>query len=62
MTELGKIRLRIGIKIKLAPPPQIALIQNATTVPSKSNIILEIIGYKMSYLVRKIVIIKIIHR
>ena len=36
-TEVGSKRLRTGIKIKLAPPPQIALIQNAKIVPAKSN-------------------------
>ena len=36
-TDEGKIKFNKGIKIKLAPPPQIALIQNATTVPKKSK-------------------------
>jgi hypothetical protein len=32
-----------GTKIKLAPPPHIALIQNARTVAKKSNVIFKII-------------------
>lgn len=38
-TELGNKRLRIGIKIRLAPPPQIALIQNAKIVPKNKRMI-----------------------
>ena len=37
-TDVGIIKLRIGISIKLAPPPQIALIQNATIAPKNNNI------------------------
>ena len=42
-TDEGKIKFNKGIKIKLAPPPQIALIQNATTVPKKSKRIFNMI-------------------
>lgn len=42
-TELGINRLRTGIKIRLAPPPQIALIQNARIVPKNKSAILNII-------------------
>ena len=37
--DVGNIKLRIGINIKLAPPPQIAEIQKATTVPNNKRII-----------------------
>lgn len=40
-TELGINRLRTGIKIRLAPPPQIALIQNARIVPKKQKCYIE---------------------
>ncbi len=42
-TEVGNNKLSTGINIKLAPPPQIALIQNAKIAPKKSNEILKII-------------------
>ena len=42
--EDGKIKFKSGIKIKLAPPPQIALIQNAKIVArSNSDIFKSII-------------------
>ena len=43
--DAGKSRLSMGIKIKLAPPPQIALIQNAKIVPKKSKIIFKVIFF-----------------
>ena len=42
-TEVGKSKFRTGIKIKLAPPPQIALIQNAKIAPKKRSPIFNII-------------------
>lgn len=38
-TEAGNKRLRIGIKMRLAPPPQMALSQNAKMVPKNNKII-----------------------
>ena len=35
--ELGRKRFNIGISIKLAPPPQIVLIQNATILPKNNT-------------------------
>lgn len=40
-TEEGRIKFSSGIRIKLAPPPQIALIQKATTVARNSRARLE---------------------
>ena len=37
-SEVGRSKFKIGIKIKLAPPPQIALIQKATIAPMKRSI------------------------
>ena len=42
-TEVGNNKLRIGIKIKLAPPPQIALNQKAIMVPKNNKIRLTVI-------------------
>ncbi len=39
MTDVGKSQFSNGTKIKLAPPPQIALIQNAIIVAPKSNMV-----------------------
>ncbi len=36
-TDEGNSKLSIGISIRLAPPPQIALTQNANIVPINSN-------------------------
>ncbi|MCS3869863.1 hypothetical protein J3D55_002779 [Chryseobacterium ginsenosidimutans] len=36
-TELGRIKFKIGINSKLAPPPQIALIQNAIMVSDEKK-------------------------
>ncbi|GMV52651.1 MAG: hypothetical protein AMXMBFR68_04430 [Ignavibacteria bacterium] len=38
ITETGSTRLSAGSIIRLAPPPHIALIQNARTVPTNRNI------------------------
>ncbi|MFM9598064.1 hypothetical protein ACKI1O_53370, partial [Streptomyces scabiei] len=37
-TEVGKSQFSNGTKIKLAPPPHMALIQNAAIVIKKSSI------------------------
>jgi hypothetical protein len=42
-TEVGRSQLSKGTNIKLAPPPQIALIQNARIVAKKSSPILNTI-------------------
>ena len=44
-TEDGKVKFNKGISIKLAPPPQMALIQNAKIVASSNNEIDEIISF-----------------
>lgn len=41
ITEEGKIKFKIGIKIKLAPPPEIALIQKAISVARNNSIIIR---------------------
>ena len=43
ITAGGKVKFRIGIKIKLAPPPQMALSQNAKIVARNIKVILKII-------------------
>ena len=43
-TDVGKSQFSNGTKIKLAPPPQIALIQNAIIVAKKSNVMFKIIS------------------
>ena len=42
-TDVGIIKLSIGIRIKLAPPPQIALIQKANIAPRNNMKILKTI-------------------
>ncbi|RTZ46604.1 hypothetical protein EJ377_21225 [Chryseobacterium arthrosphaerae] len=42
--DAGSSKLRTGIRIRLAPPPQIALIQNASTVPPNNSTIFKIIS------------------
>ncbi|GGF10528.1 hypothetical protein GCM10010984_29530 [Chishuiella changwenlii] len=44
-TDVGNSKLRIGISIRLAPPPQIALNQNAKIVPVNNNIKFKIIFF-----------------
>jgi len=36
-TEVGKRRFKSGMRIRLAPPPQIALSQKAKTVPKNNR-------------------------
>jgi hypothetical protein len=36
-TEAGNKRFRIGIRMRLAPPPQMALSQNAKMVPKNNK-------------------------
>ena len=45
--DVGIIRFRIGIKIKLAPPPQIALIQNAKIAPTNKRKIVITITFEL---------------
>ena len=45
ITEEGKIKFNIGIKIKLAPPPEMALIQKAIIVARNNRDIIEIIFF-----------------
>ena len=40
-TEAGSMRFRTGIRTRLAPPPQMALIQNAATAPKNRRMILK---------------------
>jgi hypothetical protein len=47
MTEEGKIKFKSGIKIKLAPPPQMALIQNAKIVARSNSAIFKNIFYPL---------------
>lgn len=42
--DVGNSRFKIGIRIRLAPPPQIALIQNASIVPANKKTIFKIIS------------------
>jgi hypothetical protein len=42
-TELGNNKLNIGIRMRLAPPPQMALSQKAKIVPENKRIIFKII-------------------
>ena len=42
-TEVGRSKFKTGINIKLAPPPQIALIQKASIAPKKRRIIFNVI-------------------
>ena len=46
-TDEGKSKFSIGMSIKLAPPPQIALIQNATTVAPNNSTIFKIILFQL---------------
>lgn len=43
ITETGKNKFSIGSKIRLAPPPQMALTQNAITVTKKRRMIFNAI-------------------
>src|SRR5690606_19543925 len=53
-TEEGKIKFRSGINNKLAPPPQIALIQKAIIVAMSNNDIFKIIFFDYLSVVTKI--------
>jgi len=44
-TEEGKIKFSSGINIRLAPPPQMALIQNAKIVANSNSAIFKIIFF-----------------
>jgi len=46
ITDEGKIKFSSGINIKLAPPPQIALIQNAIIVAKNNSAIFKIIFFR----------------
>jgi len=46
-TEVGRSKFKIGIRIRLAPPPQIALIQKATIVPRNNRVNFIIIFQKL---------------
>lgn len=44
-TDVGKSKFKMGIRIRLAPPPQIALIQKASIVPRNNRVIFIIIVF-----------------
>lgn len=46
-TDVGKSKFKIGITIKLAPPPQIALIQKAIIVTKNKSNVFKIIYLKI---------------
>lgn len=48
-TEVGNKVFKIGISIKLAPPPQMALIQKAIMVATKRNTIFKTINYPVVF-------------
>ena len=50
ITDEGKIKFSSGISIKLAPPPQIALIQNAIIVAKNNSDIFKIIFFRNLFL------------